>query len=72
MNCLDDDDEFCKLLQSGLLAIWRKDHNISLIAYEFSKVSIEHKLEKFKRQMIENEQISMGLQVVGSAKKSKN
>ncbi|GLJ45395.1 hypothetical protein SUGI_0955770 [Cryptomeria japonica] len=71
-SIVDEDDDICKQLQLDLLAIWRKEHNISPMAYEFSKGLIEQKIERFKKQMTENELISMGLQDTGPPKKSKN
>ncbi|GLJ47207.1 hypothetical protein SUGI_0996470 [Cryptomeria japonica] len=68
---LDEDDDICKKLQSNLLAIWWKEQAISPIAYEFSKNLVEHKIEKFKELLTEEELTSLGLQASGSPKKSK-
>lgn len=67
---LDEDDDICKQLQSDLLAIWRKE--LAPCAYEFSKGLIEQKIGRFREQMTGRELISMGLQVLGPPKKSKN
>ena len=46
---LDEVANIYKQLQSNLLTIWRKKHNISPVTYDFSKGTIEQKIERFKK-----------------------